>query len=147
MYAIHIAAAAVFCTFVSISVIRSVVEMSPRAVGSPGALLPAGECVAEAESLWRLLEEERKEFTRSQPARSVDEEFSRFRVEWLRRFRELEGRCMGDSPERRPLRNVFRRLERVQDLYTTHAVQYAGEVGPAVDALLAAMAQARQSQR
>ena len=107
MYAVHIAVAAVFAVIVSISVIRSVVEMSPRAAGSPGALLPPRECVAEAETLWRVLDEERKEFTRSQPARSVDEEFSHFRVEWLRRFRELEGRCLADAPDRRPLREVF----------------------------------------
>jgi hypothetical protein len=147
MYAFYVAVVGVFSTFVSISVVRSVVAMSPRAVGSPGALLSPRQCVAEAETLWRLLEDERKEFTRSQPARSVDEEFSRFRVEWLRRFRELEGRCVANAPERQPLGDVFRRLERVQDLYTTHAVQYAGEVGPAVDALLAAMARARESER
>lgn len=147
MYALHIAVAAVFAVFVSVGVIRSVVEMSPRAVGSPGALLPPRQCVAELEGLWRVLDEERKEFTRSQPARSVDEEFSHFRVEWLRRFRELEGRCVADTAERRPLREVFGRMERVIDLYTTHAVQYAGEVGPAVDALLAAIAEARRAER
>jgi hypothetical protein len=147
MYAIHIAVAALFCITVSVGVIRSVVQMSPRAVGSPGALLPPHQCVSEAEALWHLLDEERKEFTRSQPARSVDEEFSHFRVEWLRRFRELEGRCLGNAPERRPLREVSARMDRVMDLYTTHAVQYAGEVGPAVDALLASFAKARQAQR
>ena len=147
MYAVYVAVAGIFCVFVGISVIRSVIEMSPRAVGRPGALLPAHQCVAEAEALWRILDEERKEFTRSQPARRVDEEFSHFRVDWLRRFRELEGRCVVAAPERRSLREVFARLERVMDLYTTHAVQYAGEVGPAVDALLAEFAKARQAQR
>ena len=146
MYAIYVAVVAAFSALVGISVIRSVVEMSPRAhPASPGDLLPASRCVSEAEALWRTLDDERKEFTRSQPARSVDEEFSHFRVEWLRRLRDLEGRCVADSPQRKPLREVFRRLEQVQDLYTTHAVQYAGEVGPAVDALLAALARAREA--
>ena len=147
MYALYVAVVAAFSALVGISVVRSVVQMSPRAHQASGDLLPVAHCVSEAESLWRALDDERKEFTRSQPARSVDEEFSHFRVEWLRRLRDLQGRCVADAPERRPLREVFRRLEQVQDLYTTHAVQYAGEVGPAVDALLAAMARAREAGR
>jgi hypothetical protein len=145
MYAVYVAVVAAFSTLVGVSVIRSVVEMSPRTSRVAGDLLSVPRCLSEAEALWHALDDERKQFTRSQPARSVDEEFSRFRVEWLRRLRDLEGRCVTGAPERRPLRDVFRRLEQVQDLYTTHAVQYAGEVGPAVDALLAAMARAREA--
>jgi hypothetical protein len=147
MYALYVAVVAAFSALVGISVVRSVVQMSPRAHRASGDPLPVSHCVSESEALWRALDDERKEFTRSQPARSVDEEFSHFRVEWLRRLRDLQGRCVADAPERRPLREVFRRLEQVQDLYTTHAVQYAGEVGPAVDALLAAMARAREAGR
>jgi hypothetical protein len=40
---------------------------------------------------------------------------------------------------------VFQRLEQVQDHYTIHAVQYAGEVGGAVDSLQDAFSAARNN--
>lgn len=142
MYGLYIAVVAIFCTFMAISVIGSVMKMSPRRPSRPDAQLAATECLAQAEVLWRNLDDERKGFTRSQPARNVDEAFTRFRTDWLRRFRELEGRCH-EHTRKGPMQEVFRRLEQVQDLYTTHSVQYAGEVGPAVDELLSSINAAR----
>ena len=56
-----------------------------------------------------------------------------FRVEWLDRLRQAERSCGVDAPDREDLAGLFRQLEHLEDLYTTSAVQYSGEVGPALD--------------
>ena len=110
-------------------------------------ILTVNECIDGAEKLWVQLDDERKELTRSKPARAADEEWSRFRVQWLRDLRVLEARCAVESRSRTNLRPLFDRLESLQDLYMTHAVQYAGEVGPAVDKLQAEIQRLRQTSR
>src|SRR5687767_1862193 len=122
MYGLYIAVVTVFSVMLSISVIGSVIRMSPRAAQAPDAMLVTSECVGQAEALWRELDSERRAFTQSQPARAVDEKFSQFRVEWLQKLRRLESRCSGESAGRKSLQMVFRRLDQVLDLYTTHAV-------------------------
>jgi hypothetical protein len=74
----------------------------------------------------------------------VDQEWTRFRGEWLAKFREDESKCALRSQARLPLRAGYARLEDLQDLYTTHAVQFAGEVGGAVDAFREAVQTAKQ---
>ena len=144
MTLIYLLVVGVFSALVIFSIFRSVVTMSPRRPAQPPRVLTVGECVDGAEALWQELEGERKRFTDTHPAQTVDEKFSRFRVDWVRRLRELEGQCAIESRNRKPLRALFDRLDEVVDLYTTHAVQYAGEVGPAVDTLEAAFDEARR---
>ncbi|WP_224240916.1 hypothetical protein [Hyalangium gracile] len=142
-YGVHILVSTLFCLWLIVNVSRSVAAMTPekrtRAMGDPGVSFR--ECVDGAQSLWTELESQREGLVRKAPARSVDQEWMRFRTAWLERLRERESRCP-KSPE---LRTLFLRLEEVSDLYTIHAVQYAGEVGGAVDALQAAFDAARRS--
>ena len=66
-----------------------------------------------------------------------------FRVEWLDRLRQAERSCGVDAPDRRELADLFRQLEHLEDLYTTSAVQYSGEVGPALERFRVMLARAR----
>lgn len=143
-YGVYLLVVGAFSLLVTFSIIRSVREMSPRRPVDTDQVLTVRECVDRAKALWERLDDERKNFTDTHPAEGVDEQYSRFRVEWLRQMRELEGLCAVDSRQRTALRKVFRRLDVLQDLYTTHAVQYAGEVGPAVDRLETALTEARK---
>jgi hypothetical protein len=131
-----------FSSLVIWSVVRSVLAMTPKRVDSD-QVLTGVECVEGAQKLFQELEHERRGALERGPARKVDARWFEFRTGWLQRLRTLEGQCALDSRDRRPLRDVFKRLQHVQDLYATHAVQYALEVGPSVDALQKAIAKAR----
>ena len=61
----------------------------------------------------------------------------------LERVRQAERSCGVDLPERKGLAELFEQLEHLEDLYTTSAVQYAGEIGPALDRFHRMVAQAR----
>ncbi len=143
MYSLYIAFCAVFCALVITSVVRSVREMTPTRAKDTAVTLSVGECVDGAEALWGELEQHRKELTAHRPASSADDRWTGFRVEWLHKLRDLDAECATDSRSRAPLQKLFARLEQVMDLYTTHAVQYAGEVGSGVDALHGAFDAAR----
>ncbi|MBN1207944.1 MAG: hypothetical protein JXB05_23980 [Myxococcaceae bacterium] len=145
-YGVHIALSVVFCLWLIVNVSRSVAGMSPGRLPTVEAaqVLSFRECLDAAQALWTELETRRESLVRTTPASSVDQEWIRFRTTWLQRLRERESQCALKSRERTELRAVFKRLEEVQDLYAIHAVQYAGEVGGAVDALQAAFAAARR---
>jgi hypothetical protein len=121
----------VVCTF------KSVLEMTPVQPSRVEGLLPVRECVDGASRMWLQLDDRRKGLTGITPARTADADWTRFRVQWLRELREMEARCAHDSADRRELEAIFKRLEKLQNLYMTSAVQYAGEIGPSVDALQA----------
>ncbi len=144
-YGVHIALSAAFCVWIIVNVGRSVAEMTPERLPAAEPVLSFRECLDGAQTLWTNLETQREALVRTQPARDVDQEWMRIRTEWLERLRKLESQCVLGSRERAELRTVFQRLEQVQDLYTIHAVQYAGEVGGAVDALRAAFTTARKN--
>ncbi len=143
MYVAYVAICATFCGLVIFSVVRSVLEMSPRRRSDSDVTLSVRECVENANALWGDLEQHRKDLTTNNPAATADQTWSSFRVSWLRQLRELDAQCATRAQAREPLRTLFKRLEQVMDLYTTHAVQYAGEVGSAVDKLRAAFDAAR----
>jgi hypothetical protein len=146
-YGVHIALSTAFSVWLIVNVGRSVAAMTPEALPAAEQTLTFRECVDAAQALWMELESQREKLVRpgTTPARDVDEEWMRFRTAWLARMRERESRCALGSRERAELRQVFRQLERVQDLYTIHAVQYAGEVGGAVDGLQDAFDAARRN--
>jgi hypothetical protein len=137
MYGLYIAVASFFSILVLISVIRSVREMTPPRLAPSDSPAAFASCILQAEKLWLQLEQERVEITSHHEAKQADHLWVRFRKEWLVRFRQVEADCAVDREDRGSLRPAFRRLETVLDLYTTHAVQYSGEIGPAVDALRA----------
>ncbi|MGQ0507205.1 MAG: hypothetical protein ACT4TC_18000 [Myxococcaceae bacterium] len=145
MYTIYIALCGVFSVLITVSVIRSVGEMTPPRTSDPTVTLSVKECVQGAEKLWDELDAQRKALTQNRPAASADDNWTGFRVNWLHELRNLEARCATASHARAPLVPVFKNLEQVMDRYTTHAVQYAGEVGSAVDAVRDSLDTARQA--
>lgn len=146
-YGLYIIVVTLFSLMIIVSVSRSVAAMTPEKLppAEPAQVLSFQECLEAAQALWTELETQRETLVRKVPARSVDQEWMRIRTDWLQRLRERESRCALSSRERARLRAVFQRLEAVQDLYAIHAVQYAGEVGGAVEALQAAFETARRS--
>ncbi|MDC0707787.1 hypothetical protein POL68_04835 [Stigmatella sp. ncwal1] len=135
-----------FCLWLIVNVSRSVASMTPERLPAAEQVLSYGECLQSAQGLWAELETEREKLVRASEIapRDVDQQWMRVRTGWLQKLRERESHCALNSRERSELRTVFRRMEEVQDLYTIHAVQYADEVGGAVDALQTAFAAARQ---
>jgi hypothetical protein len=144
-YGIYIAVVVAFCLAITISVSRSVAAMTPERQPPAELVLSYRECLEGAEALWSQLESEREKLVRTVPASAVDKQWMDFRTAWLRRLSEREAQCALESRDRTSLKEVFRRLEEVQDLYTIHAVQYAGEVGGAVDGLRGAFSAARKN--
>lgn len=143
-YGVYIALVTVFSLWLIVNVGRSVAAMTPERLPVAEPVLSYRECLEAAQGLWTELETAREKLVRTTPASAMDEQWMRFRTQWLARMRERESQCALGSRERAELLAVFRRMEEVQDHYTIHAVQYAGEVGGAVDALQAAFATARQ---
>jgi hypothetical protein len=135
MYALYLVVVVGFAASVIYSVFSSVMAMSPKRPPQVERVLTLPECIDGAQVLWARLDDERKALTRNVPARNADEAWSRFRVEWLRDLRHLEAECASEAKQRARLRKLFRQLDSVQDMYMTHAIQYAGEIGPAVDEL------------
>lgn len=144
-YGIYIALTVVFSLWVLLSVSRSVAAMTPERLPPAPQQLTVRECLDGVQTLWAELESEREKLVRVSPARDTDQEWMRLRTAWLERLRVKESQCDLRARERAPLRTVFRRLENVMDLYTTHAVQYADEVGGTVDSFHAAFQAASAS--
>ena len=141
-YVAYLTVVGSFSLLVINSVVRSVHEMTPRRMPPTQPLLSVQACVDQAQGLFNELDRHRKELSSHVPVADADIGWKDFRVGWLKQHREAEAHCGVDGPGRRPLREVYRRLEQAMDLYTTQSVQYAGEVGPTVDKLRAAMAAA-----
>lgn len=123
-----------FSCLIIYSVFKSVLEMSPK---QPvvGETLTESECVAGARRLFGELDQRRQLLATGGAVASADQRFLAFRVQWLERKRALEARCALDS--RPSINEAFATLEKVLNLYTTESVQFAGGVGPTVDALKA----------
>lgn len=144
-YGVYITVTVAFCLLIIVSVSRSVAAMSPPPLPPAERILTVRECLDNANALWKELEAQREQLVRDTPARKVDQQWMVFRTAWLHKLREREAECALKSRDRdrEALNTVYERLERVQNLYTIHAVQYAGEVGGAVDAFHSAYEAAR----
>jgi hypothetical protein len=138
-YGAYIAVVSVFSINVIVSVVRSVMVMNPGQRPPSEVTLTVRECLDGAEQLWSELDAQRQGLASHSPARSVDQEWSHFRVQWLDRFRDIESHCALNSRSRVALKGVYEKLDHIQDLYMTHAVQFAGEVGGAIDRYRAAV--------
>ncbi len=143
-YALYLAAVIAFSVNIIVNVVRSVLVMTPGRKAPTDSALSVRECVGGAERLWRELDGQRQSMSAPVPSRRADQEWSAFRVKWLNSFRDIESRCAVDSRSRAPLKKVYERLDHIQDLYTTHAVQFAGEIGGAIDAFREAVQVAKE---
>jgi hypothetical protein len=138
-YTVYILFTAAFSINLIVNVSQSVAAMSPGRPEVAGASLDNAACAAEARRLWEALDAQRQALARGNEVSKVDVGWTGFRTGWLKEVRAAEARCAIDSPGHEKLQAVFAQLGRAMDLYTTHAVQYAGEVGPTVDALKRAL--------
>jgi hypothetical protein len=140
----HLLVATVFSLLVTISVVRSVGEMTPSRPPAPERLDTLGECLAQIQGLWVELDDKRRALSAHAPAQEADDQWFAFRSTWLLKLRQSEARCGVGSRSRVELAQIYWRLERLLDLYTTHAVQFAGEIGGAVDSFRSSLEVARQ---
>ena len=133
-YAFYLVVAVTFSLAITINVVRSTLAMTPDRPPPSTELMTGSECVASAKTLWVELDAQRKSMSEAAKVRTVDASWTAFRIDWLTRVHDIESRCTrGD--ERVTQKKIFRELDSLMDLYTTHAVQFAGEVGPTIDAL------------
>jgi len=133
-WGVYLAFTTTFALLITYSVISSTMKMSPPH-HSAESTLAVELCVVKARALFAELDQKRDELSNAKEVRVADTEWTKFRLDWLERQRQLEARCVGDSVEREKLKPVFKTLQSLMNLYTTHAVQYAGEIGPSVDKL------------
>lgn len=144
MYAVYLTLVGIISVLVINSVVRSVISMTPSRRGDTDTVLTVRECLDLADSMFRDIEDHRRRLTDQPSARKADEAWGQFRVKWLSHKRDTEVKCALESSSRKPVRAVYDRLERVMDLYTIHATQYAGEIGFKVDELKESMREARE---
>jgi hypothetical protein len=130
---VYLVVVSLFCVLITASVARSVQAMSPRREPVRTAKLAPEACVERASALLDEMEARRRALTGITPASRADTSWMSFRVEWLERLRQSERSCGVDAPDRKEIAKLFRQLEHLEDLYTTSAVQYSGEIGPALD--------------
>lgn len=142
---VYLVVVSVFALLITVSVVRSVWSMTPRREPVRTATLDREACTARASELGDGLEERRRALSSVAPASRADALWMSFRVEWLDRLRQAERSCGVDAPGREDLARLFRQLEHLEDLYTTSAVQYSGEVGPALDRFHRMLAAARDA--
>ncbi len=128
-----------FSSLVIFSVVRSVMDMTPHQPLRDAAPLSPKQCAVRAQQLYGELEAQRQNLSAVQPAAEASLRWTTFRVAWLNGLRQAQASCAEDTLSR----DVFRRLETLENLYTTSAVQYSGEMGPAVDAFLRALGKLR----
>ena len=140
---VYLVVVSVFCILITASVFRSVRAMSPRREPVRTATLSQEACVDRASALLDEMEARRRALTGITPASRADTSWMSFRVEWLERLRQAESSCGVDAPEHKELGAILRNLEHLEDLYTTSAVQYSGEIGPALDSFHRMVARAR----
>lgn len=130
-----------FSGLVILSVVRSVLDMTPHKPLNAPERLSTRECAARAQELYEQLETRRQGLSSVEPAADASLRWTAFRVAWVNGLRQAQASCAQDAVRR----DVFSRLETLENLYTTSAVQYSGEMGPAVDAFRRALGRLRDS--
>lgn len=144
VWAIYFMAVGVFSSLVIYSVVKSVLTMTPKPRVDADRTLSVHECLGLADALFTELEGHRRALSDVKPVKLSAQDWVSFRQGWVQRLRDAQSTCAVESRSRTDLRELFERLDRLMDLYTTHAVQYAGEVGPFVDGFREAMDKARK---
>jgi hypothetical protein len=143
-YAIYLAVVGWFSVVLTVSVVRSVLAMTPRRDPVQTATLDLSTCVGRASALFEEMEERRRAITAAPAVSRAAVSWTAWRVEWLNRLRQAESSCGVGAADRAELGRLFGQLEHLEDLYTTSAVQTSGEIGPALDRFRRALEAARQ---
>lgn len=136
MLGLYIGAAGALSISVVASLVISVRKMTPRAPEGAAEQVDASACWGRYRLRWRELDDRRHRLSGATDVRGADVDWTTFRLRWLESLRLDERQCSQAAAVDTSLREAVRQLEVVMDLYTTHAVQYAREVGPAVHELL-----------
>jgi hypothetical protein len=123
-----------FSGLIIISVFRSVAAMSPKAPAAAQSLSERA-CATQARAMYDELDTKRRTISTEPNVATSDLRWSEFRLDWLTRVRQLEAQCDLQDPSREKLKHVFKQLDHVLDLFTVQAVQFAGEIGPSLDAI------------
>jgi hypothetical protein len=126
-WAFYLLIAVAFSVAITINVVRSTLAMTPDRPPASKVSLSPQECLDTARALWNELDARRKSMSEATPVRGVDAHWTSFRIDWLKREHEADSRCAQ--------KKIFEQLDSLMDLYTTHAVQFAGEIGPTIDEL------------
>jgi len=142
-YALYLVVVIVFSTLLISSVVRSVIAMTPGQSSTAGPVISVRACADRADDLWQQLDRQRQALSSESPAGATAQRWSEFRVAWLQRLRDAESSCALPTHSRRRLKTAFDRLEHLQDLYMTHAVQFAGEIGDTLDSFRLSLEAAR----
>jgi hypothetical protein len=143
-YAFYLVVVVVFSTLLIISVVRSILASTPPRPPVSEQVLSMRECADRADQLWAQLDEQRKALSTYQQRREMEQHWSRFRVAWLKELYQIESMCVPRSRSREPLKRAFELLERLQNLYATHAVQFASEIGGTLEEFHRALEAARK---
>jgi len=130
-----------FSSMIIWSVFRSVFAMSPKAP-TAGQTLPVQECAQQLRALFAELDGRQRQLSGESNVATSDLRWSQYRLGWLTRARQLESLCELSDPAREKLKTAFKSVDGVVDLYTVHAVQFAGEIGPALDSARVALDEA-----
>ena len=138
---VYLVVVVTFSTLVIVSVVRSVLQMTPHQPLRAEVTLSDKECARRAQQLYEALEMQRQGLSAVQPAAEASLRWTGFRVAWLNGLRQTQASCASDTLGR----DVFSQLETLENLYTTAAVQYSGEMGPAVDAFRLALKRLRDA--
>ncbi len=138
-WAFYLLLTVVFSVAITVNVVRSTLAMTPDRPPPSTEPLDPGACLSTARALWTELDAQRRTMSEAAKVRSVDVSWTRFRIDWLQRAHETESRCT-QGGQRVAQKKIFRELDALMDLYTTHAVQFAGEIGPTIDELNADLA-------
>ncbi len=128
-----------FSSLIIWSVFRSVIAMTPGAAAATNERLTEAECGAQLSTLFDELDGRRRHASVEPNASDSDLRWGHFRTDWLTRLKALQSRCEVNDPSRAKLKVAFERLDHLLDLYTVQAVQFAGEIGPSLDAAKTAL--------
>ena len=139
--ALYLVFAVGFSSLIIFSVFRSVFAMSPKAP-AVAQTLSMQECATRARSSFEELDANRRNLSTQPNAVASDLRWSQFRLDWLTRTRQLEAQCDLQDPARAKLQAAFEQLDHLLDLFTVQAVQFAGEIGPSLDATRLALDEA-----
>lgn len=134
-WGIYLLVAVTFSLAITVNVVRSTLAMTPERPPPTTTQLTPAECVRVAHALLNELDARRIALSDPPDAgavRRVDADWTIFRIEWLTRQNEAQAQCSGAGEQ---VKRLFEGLDKLMDLYTTHAVQFAGEVGPTLDSL------------
>jgi len=135
VFALFVGAALVFIGVLGVGIVRSLTEEMALAPPVAGGRESFAECAADLKALRSELEERLSIVQRT--GHEAEEFWDTWSAGWRRQLSILELRCRTaaapDSPRGRAIAAAARDLTTLAGLYSTHVVQYAREIGGAVE--------------